>query len=586
MERADAPGGRLDRRLCLERQDLSEPHEGRACDHRHPLEWTQILWVARQRVEGISTMNARSTKVVRCAIYTRVSTDQGLEQDFNSLDAQYDASQAYIRSQAHAGWCLLRAKYDDGGFSGGNTDRPALQRLLEDVRAGRVDVIVVYKVDRLSRSLADFAKLAELFDRHNVSFVSVTQQFNTTTSMGRLTLIVLLSFAQFEREDTSERIRDKIAASKRKGLWVGGMAPLGYDTKDRRITVCEPEAETIRTIFCSYLKLGSLNLLMAELRKRGIVTKVRTLKTGKTVGGIPFTRGPLAHLLRNRFYLGDVPFKGEILKGEQPAIVDRDLFEAVQAKLSEQVNGHKAARMKSEALLIGRIFDDRGNRMSPRHARKGGVKYRYYLSPALLQGMAGGAGSVRRVTAADIEALVVRSVREHLKPVAPIDDRSLIDTHVARVEVQLEQLVIHLARAKTPDRQKAKGVNILNVRWRKTPSTRRREILLPAGLPPQHVRPIRSESRALLVASIARGRRWLDELFTDANANAESIAKRERCSIRKVNMTISLAFLAPDLVKAAIAGRLPHGMGVARLADMPAEWSRQHQMLGLPSAVG
>ena len=415
-------------------------------------------------------MNARSTKVVRCAIYTRVSTDQGLEQDFNSLDAQYDASQAYIRSQAHAGWSLLRAKYDDGGFSGGNTDRPALQRLLEDVRAGRVDVIVVYKVDRLTRSLADFAKLVELFDRYNVSFVSVTQQFNTTTSMGRLTLNVLLSFAQFEREVTSERIRDKIAASKRKGLWVGGMAPLGYDTKDRRITVNEPEAETVRTIFRSYLKLGSLNLLMADLRKRGVVTKVRTLKTGETVGGIPFTRGPLAHLLRNRFYIGDVPFKGEILKGEQPAIVDRDLFEAVQAKLSEQVNGHKAARMKSEALLIGRIFDDRGNRMSPSHARKGGVKYRYYLSFALLQGMAGSAGSVRRVPAADIEALVVRSVREHLKPAAPIDDRSLIDTHVARVEVQPEQLVIHLARAKTPDRQRANGDDILNVRWRKTPS--------------------------------------------------------------------------------------------------------------------
>ena len=205
----------------------------------------------------------------------------GLEQDFNSLDAQYDASQAYIRSQAHAGWTLIRAKYDDGGFSGGNTDRPALQRLLEDVRAGKIDIIVVYKVDRLTRSLADFAKLVELFDQHGVSFVSVTQQFNTTTSMGRLTLNVLLSFAQFEREVTSERIRDKIAASKRKGLWVGGMAPLGYDTKDRKITVNEAEAERVRTIFRSYLKLGSLNLLMADLRKRGIVTKVRTLKTGR-----------------------------------------------------------------------------------------------------------------------------------------------------------------------------------------------------------------------------------------------------------------------------------------------------------------
>src|SRR4030081_2409144 len=347
-------------------------------------------------------MKGGVAKPFRCAIYTRVSTDQGLEQDFNSLDAQYDASQSYIRSQAHAGWTLVRSKHDDGGFSGGNTDRPALQHLLEDVRARKIDIIVVYKVDRLTRSLADFAKLVELFDQHGMSFVSVTQQFNTTTSMGRLTLNVLLSFAQFEREVPSERIRDKIAASKRKGLWVGGMSPLGYDTKDRRITINEPEAETVRTIFRSYLKLGSLNLLMADLRKRGIVTKVRTLKTGETTGGIPFTRGPLAHLLRNRFYIGDVPFKGEILKGEQPAIVDRDLFEAVQAKLSEQVTGHKAARMKSEALLIGRIFDDRGNRMSPSHARKGGVKYRYYLSSAILNGVPEGAGSIRRVPAVGI----------------------------------------------------------------------------------------------------------------------------------------------------------------------------------------
>jgi site-specific DNA recombinase len=249
-------------------------------------------------------------KSIRCAIYTRKSTDQGLEQDFNSLDAQYDASQAYIRSQAHAGWTLLRAKYDDGGFSGGDTDRPALQRLLADVQAGKIDVIVVYKVDRLTRSLADFAKLVELFDQHNVSFVSVTQQFNTTTSMGRLTLNVLLSFAQFEREVTSERIRDKISASKRKGLWVGGMAPVGYDTKDRRITVNEAEADRVRTIFRRYVELGSLNLLMADLRKRGIVTKVRTLRSGEKVGGIPFTRGPLAYLLRNRFYIGEGYLQG------------------------------------------------------------------------------------------------------------------------------------------------------------------------------------------------------------------------------------------------------------------------------------
>ncbi len=525
-------------------------------------------------------MKAAGSKHVRCAIYTRVSTDQGLEQDFNSLDAQYDASQAYIRSQAHAGWTMVRSKYDDGGFSGGNTDRPALQRLLEDVRAGKVDIIVVYKVDRLTRSLADFAKLVELFDQHGVSFVSVTQQFNTTTSMGRLTLNVLLSFAQFEREVTSERIRDKIGASKRKGLWVGGMVPLGYDTKDRKISVNNAEADRVRTIFRSYLKLGSLNPLMADLRKRGIVTKKRTLKTGQTVGGITFTPGPLAYLLRNRFYVGEVAFKGEVLAGEQPPIVDRDLFDAVQAKLSEQLNNHKVSRTKSDALLIGRIFDDHGHRMTPSHARKRGTKYRYYISSALLQGQAGQAGTINRIPAAEIEALVARSVRAHLSQSAEVEDKTLIDSHVVRVEVQPDQLVIELAKTKSAG-PRQKRSNVIKLPWQKTSSIRRREVLAPESGTPHDARPIRSENRATLVASIARGRRWLHELTADPTTNTESIAVREGCSLRKVNMTISLAFIAPDLVKAAIDGRLPHGMGVTRLRDLPSEWSRQRQMLGL-----
>jgi site-specific DNA recombinase len=526
-------------------------------------------------------MNAGAAKQVRCAIYTRVSTDQGLEQDFNSLDAQCDASQAYIRSQAHAGWTPVRGKYDDGGFSGGNTDRPALQRLLDDIGAGKIDVIVVYKVDRLTRSLADFAKLVELFDKHNVSFVSVTQHFNTTTSMGRLTLNVLLSFAQFEREVTSERIRDKIGASKRKGLWVGGMVPLGYDSKDRKISVNKAEAERVRTIFQRYLELGSLNLLLANLRRDGIVTKVRKLKTGKTIGGIPFTRGSLAHLLRNSFYIGEVQFKGEILKGEQPAIVDKNLFDAVQAKLNEQVNNHKATRITSEALLAGRIFDDRGNRMTPSHARKAGRKYRYYLSAALLQAQPERAGSVARVPAIEIESLVTRAVRGSLKPSAQTDDRSLIDEHVARVEIHAEQVVIQLAQDDEKDRAPRADLT-LRVPWRKTALNRHREIFVPSESSARSARPIRSETRATLVTSIARGRLWLDELMSDATTTTQAIARREGCSIRKVNMIISLAFLAPNLVKAAIEGRLPHGMGVSRLIDLPAEWSRQHHVLGLP----
>jgi DNA invertase Pin-like site-specific DNA recombinase len=527
-------------------------------------------------------MTARTpAKTIRCAIYTRVSTDQGLEQDFNSLDAQYDAASAYIRSQAHAGWTLLRAKYDDGGFSGGNTDRPALQQLLADVRSGRLDVIVVYKVDRLTRSLADFAKLVELFDANGVSFVSVTQQFNTTTSMGRLTLNVLLSFAQFEREVTSERIRDKIAASKRKGLWVGGMAPLGYDSRDRKITVNEAEADRVRDIFRSYLKLGSLNALMIDLRKRGVLTKARRLRSGAAIGGIPFTRGPLAHLLRNRFYVGEVAFKGEILPGEQPPIVDRRLFEAVQAKLDQQITNHKTARSRSGALLTGKIYDDRGQRMTPTHATKGAVRYRYYTSSVLVQGQADQAGSVSRVSGPEIESVIVRAVRKHFSLSSEIDAAAVTQNHVLRTEVHLGKLVVQLTNPPSAAIAKRKTTPIqIEVPWQKQPVTRRREILVPPSATPNRtLRSIRSENRALLVASIVRGRRWLNELTTDRGATTAIIAARERCSERKVNMTISLAFLAPDLVQAAIDGRLPHGMGVAKLSEMSASWSQQRNLL-------
>ncbi len=526
-------------------------------------------------------MSAKHSKMVRCAIYARVSTDQGLEQDFNSLDAQYDASQAYIRSQAHAGWTLIRTKYKDGGFSGGNTDRPALQRLLADVRAGKIDVIVVYKVDRLTRSLADFAKLVELFDQHAVSFVSVTQQFNTTTSMGRLTLNVLLSFAQFEREVTSERIRDKIAASKRKGLWVGGMAPLGYDTRERKITINKAEAETVRTIFRSYLKLGSLNLLMADLRKRGIATKKRLLKSGKTVGGIPFTRGPLAHLLRNRFYIGDVVFKGETLPGEQAAIIDRKLFDAVQAKLDGQLRRYKKKRMSSEAILAGRLFDDHGQRMTPTYTRKGTTRYRYYISSVLVQGQPEQAGRISRISAPEIEALVTKAVRDHLGLAADLDGKALVQNYVTRVDLRAGRLGIELTSMKGGKVKRRTSSQRLEVPWRKTSATRRREILLPETPSSHPARPIRSENRALLIASIAKGRRWLNELMTERAITVEAIAQREGCSVRKVNMTISLAFLAPDLVEAAIEGRLPYGMGVTRLCELPPEWSRQYRALGL-----
>jgi DNA invertase Pin-like site-specific DNA recombinase len=360
-------------------------------------------------------MKSARTKPVRCAIYTRVSTEHGLEQDFNSLDAQYDAAQAYIRSQAHAGWTLIRTRYDDGGYSEGSTERPALQRLLADVKARKVDVIVVYKVDRLTRSLADFAKLVELFDAHGVSFVSVTQQFNTTTSMGRLTLNVLLSFAQFEREVTAERIRDKVAASKRKGLWVGGMVPLGYELKDGKLSIVAEEAERVRMIFSRYLSLGSVNRLVLELRERNVRTKIRQLSNGSTHGGVPLTQGLLFYLLRNRFYIGEVLYKGEICPGPQPPLLERELFEAVQRRLTEQRSHHVTTRTRNDAPLKGILFDAAGDPMVSTHATKQGVRYRYYVSQPYLRGLATPPiGAIVRVPAPDIEAVVSKALREYL----------------------------------------------------------------------------------------------------------------------------------------------------------------------------
>jgi hypothetical protein len=338
---------------------------------------------------------------------------------------------------------------------------------------------VVYKVDRLTRSLADFAKLVELFDAHDVSFVSVTQQFNTTTSMGRLTLNVLLSFAQFEREVTGERIRDKIGASKRKGLWVGGMVPLGYVSRDKKLFIEEEEAERVRTIFQRYLELGSIGPLLADLRERGIVTKVRHLSGGRTVGGIPFTRGPLAYLLRNRFYIGEVDFKGEICSGEHPPLLDRDLFEAVQRRLAEQTNGYRATRAHPEALLTGRIFDDRGNRMSPSHSRKGAARHRYYVSSALIHGRPQDAGTVTRVPAAKIENVIVEAVRQHVGFDAPGDDAELITNHVHHIAVRRTEIAISLVR----EDEAGDTLNpaVLMVPWSKTPHRRHRDVIVPEG---------------------------------------------------------------------------------------------------------
>lgn len=544
-------------------------------------------------------MRTSTSKIIRCAIYTRVSTDAGLDQEFNSLDAQHDAASAYIRSQAHAGWSTVRTRYDDGGFSGGSTDRPALQKLLADIKRGMIDVIVVYKVDRLTRSLSDFAKLVELFDAHSVSFVSVTQQFNTTTSMGRLTLNVLLSFAQFEREVTSERIRDKIAASKRKGLWVGGVVPLGYHARNRSISIVESEAKTVRHIFRRYLELGSITSLLTDLRKSKIVTKVRPLATGRTIGGIPFTRGPIAHLLRNRFYIGEIRYKGEIFKGEHPAIIDRTLFDTVQGKLDKQRTNQATKRLASGALLAGLIFDDRGNRMTPTYACNNGNRYRYYTSSGLIQGEPSKAGSINRVPAEEIEELVIaelqRTTRSSGSTFPPRTDDSIafgefVQKSVRRVDVRPDHLLLsvwgaadtgtlpdHRPQLNHPNKNKA-----IRIAWKKRPAKLPRQIITAPerGAAADH-RPIRSETREKLVSAIARGRFWLDEILSSKKLTAAQIADREGCSVRQVHLTISLAFLSPKLVQAAVDGLLPRGIGVANLRDAPPAWSEQHAMFGL-----
>jgi site-specific DNA recombinase len=536
-------------------------------------------------------MKAPLVKPVRCAIYTRVSTEHCLDQEFNSLDAQYEAASAYIKSQAHAGWTLIRSRYDDGGYSGGSTERPDLQKLLNDIRARKIDVIVVYKVDRLTRSLADFAKLVELFDAHGVSFVSVTQQFNTTTSMGRLTLNVLLSFAQFEREVTSERIRDKIAASKRKGLWVGGNLPLGYKMKDGKIAIVEAEAELVRSIFRRYLELGGVNELVRDLRERNIRTKSRLLSTGVTRGGIPFGRGALYYLLSNRFYIGEVKYKNEILPGEQPPIMDRALFEAVRQKSLAQWSHRTVVRNKSDQLLTGLLFDDAGHRMIPTHATKAGIRYRYYASIPVLNGEAktASAGSVSRVPAADIEGTVIKSLEAHLaaKQDGPtfseirLGDREALAQLVAGIVVHRDRLVVRLKSDHTDDEPDRSDDPSLIIPWQKPPSKKSRRILLPNSTSRSDTRPEQFERRARLVSAIAKGRRWLDDVVSGRVTTVQEICVREKCSVRQVNMTMSLAFLAPDLVKAAVEGRLPRGIGVERLRDPPTEWSRQFEALGL-----
>ena len=531
-------------------------------------------------------MTVANAKPQHCAVYTRVSTDAGLEQDFNSLDAQREACEAYIKSQTHEGWRLIKAHFDDGGFSGGNMERPALQALLAEIQERRLDIVVVYKVDRLTRSLADFAKLVELFDSHGVSFVSVTQSFNTTTSMGRLTLNVLLSFAQFEREVTGERIRDKIAASKKKGLWMGGVLPLGYTVVDRKLVILPEEAETVRLVFDRYRALRSLPALQRDLRKMGVLTRERTLATGRKIGGIPFFTGALVALLRNRTYLGEINHRDKSYPGEHEPIIEKELFDEVQAILEANRQGHREHWRKSNALLVGKIYDDRGNRMTPSYAIKRGARYRYYVSSVLVQGNKLDAGAVARVAAQDMEDRVVTALRNG----GVLDDgdpeRETIHGVVDRITVGSTSITISLYTLKGDDQPH----NPIVVPWVPPKHKRHRSVSEPADMSEPSIPPsrtvIRAEARARLLIAIATARHWLDELVRGGARDLEEIAKREGRSKRSARMILSLAFLAPDIVTAVIAGTLPRGLGLSDMTDLPIDWSEQRRRLGLVPGKG
>jgi len=510
---------------------------------------------------------------LRGAIYTRVSTDQGLEQDFNSLDAQREACEAYIKSQAHEGWRPVRDRYDDGGFSGGSMDRPALQKLLADVQARRIHVIVVYKVDRLTRSLADFAKLVETFDKHEVSFVSVTQSFNTTTSMGRLTLNVLLSFAQFEREVTGERIRDKISASKKKGMWMGGVVPLGYRVEDRALRIVEDHAEIVRSLFRRYLEAGSVVRLKQQLDAEDFRVPIRIDGAGRSTGGGLFSRGHVYKLLSNPIYVGRIAHKGQVHEGQHPPIVTRDLWDEVQQSLRDHLGAArtKRTRQSSDALLAGKLYDDGGNRMSPTWARKESKRWRYYVSQAALQGEKSKAGSILRVPAADVETLVAEALGK--RAASQTDIRELID----RVVIGRAAVQIHLAEAAEAEA----GARTLTLPWTRPSPYRKREIIQGANDAKTYARPMPANARAILIDALRDAHRWLDELLSDPRLTLESLASREGKTERSIRMTLSLAFLAPEIVKAAVEGRLPRGFGLKRLVDLPMAWPDQWRTLGL-----
>jgi len=562
---------------------------------------------------------------VRCAIYTRKSSEEGLSQEFNSLDAQREACEAYIRSQKSAGWIALPDMYDDGGISGGTMERPALQRLLADISCGRVDTVVVYKVDRLTRSLADFAKIVDAFDAKGVSFVSVTQQFNTTTSMGRLTLNMLLSFAQFEREVTGERIRDKIAASKQKGMWMGGRPPLGYDVQDRKLVVNELEAERVRHIFRRYADLKSVPTLKEELDAAGIVSKARLDRFGHAKGGVPIARGALYLMLQNRIYRGEIVHKECSYPGLHDAIIDEELWNAVQTALNDnRVERVTRSTAAAPSLLAGLVYDDSGERMSPTHANKKGTRYRYYVSQSLIKrGRIKASEAACRVPAAELERLVEdrlcallrnapamfemagavsiairKSLIEHATDLArrwpalrTSEKRALLQAVVERVDIRPTTVDVAIRLATLSDIVKPNldirrlpgkpdgPVQLLSVPAQLRRTGLETKLLIQGALGDEAPR----RSDRSLLRLIAMAHRFNALLTTGAGLTVTELATQAGVSRSYFSRILRLSFLAPEITKAIVQGRQPFEFSAIKLmsaGQFAQRWSDQRRQFG------
>jgi site-specific DNA recombinase len=553
--------------------------------------------------------------VRRCAVYTRKSSEEGLEQDFNSLHAQRESCEAFIRSQSGEGWRLIETAYDDGGLSGGTLERPALQRLFADIAQHRVDTIVVYKVDRLTRSLMDFAKIVELFDRHGVTFVAVTQQFNTTTSMGRLTLNILLSFAQFEREVIGERVRDKIAASKKKGMWMGGVTPLGYAIKDRKLVIVPEETETVRLIFRRYRELGSVRLLKLDLDKQEIRSKQRIYGNGFRAGGQPFSRGALYALLSNPLYIGEIAHKGARYPGQHEAILDRETWDSVQDQLRAGAPEQRGRATGPRSPLIGKMFDEAGHRLTPSHATKAGRRYRYYVSRPLVTETAEQMPGAWRIPATQLEHLIATEAATMLAEPAAIaavlENAGLEPEKVPAALAMADRFRDDLGRDATRGETLAALVNRIElspIRLRVILSAAALVPVNPEALDPHGAElirdvPLRIKRRGVemrlviegpsasppnadpvLLKEIRRAHRCFEALVAGQVGSVAELAMLEGISDRYVSSLLPLAFLAPDIVEAIAAGRQPPELTAHRLirtVDLPIAWTAQKQLLGL-----